>query len=101
VTNTKAYNNITDYPDEGELMDQIKKLQHHIALDADSLASELGSRRSSNIVMLGAASPFFSSLPFDAFKEGIRKIFSRKGEEVIEKNLRALEAGREFAEKNR
>lgn len=100
VSNTKAYKNISGYPDEHELIEQINRVQHHIALDADSIASELGSRRSSNIVMLGAASPFFN-LPLDGFKEGIRKIFGRKGENVVEKNLRAFEAGRAFTGKNR
>ena len=100
VSNTKAYRNISGYPDERELIEEIKKVKNHIALDADSIASELAARRSSNMVLLGAASPFFN-LPFDGFKEGIRSIFSRKGEEVVGKNLRALEAGRAFTEKNR
>jgi len=50
--------------------------------------------------MLGAASPFFN-IPFESFEEGIRKIFGRKGEDIVNVNLKALHAGREFAEKNR
>lgn len=99
VSNTRSCQNITGYPDEKKVLENIKKVQHHIALDADTIASELGSRRSSNMVMLGAASPFFH-LPFEGFKGAIQKIFGRKGEEVINKNLRALEAGREFTQKN-
>ena len=100
VSNTKAYKNITGYPDEQEVLKEIRKVPYHIALDADTIASDLGSRRSSNMVMLGAVSPFLS-IPFEAFEESIRKIFGRKGEEVVDKNLQALEAGRVFAEKNR
>jgi len=99
VTNTKAYKNITNYPDEQQIMEQVKKCEQYIALDANEIASDIGSRRSSNIVMLGAASPFFQ-LPFDSFKEGIRKIFARKGDKVIDVNIQALEAGRAFADKN-
>jgi len=99
VTNTKAYKNITNYPDEGEILEQIKKCKKYIALDANKIASDIGSRRSSNIVMLGAASPFFQ-IPFDSFKEGIRKIFARKGDQVIDVNIQALEAGRAFADEN-
>ena len=100
VTNTKPYKNINDYPDESEIYSQIETFERHIALNADEIAAEIGSRRSSNIVMLGAASPFFQ-LPFESFKKGIRKIFARKGEKIIDVNIKALEAGREFADKNR
>ena len=50
-----------------------------------------------NIVMLGAASPFIE-IPFEYLEEGIRAIFSRKGAEIVEMNLKALRAGREFAQ---
>ncbi|HKL38418.1 MAG TPA: indolepyruvate oxidoreductase subunit beta [Bacteroidales bacterium] len=99
VTNTKPYKNINDYPDEKEIFVEIEKFGRHIALNADEIAANIGSKRSSNIVMLGAASPFFQ-LPFESFKEGIRRIFARKGEKIIDMNIKALEAGREFADKN-
>ena len=99
VTNMKAYKNINDYPDEEAILSEIKKYDKYIALNADDIAADIGSKRSSNIVMLGAASPFFQ-IPFDSFKEGIRKIFARKGEKVIDVNIQALEAGRAFADKN-
>ena len=41
VSNTKAYRNITGYPDEQELLEAIDKIPNHIALDADKIASEL------------------------------------------------------------
>ena len=69
-------------------------------LDADAIAKEVGSSRSSNIVMLGAASPFID-IEFSKLEDGIRQLFGRKGEEVVEVNLKALRAGREFSEKNR
>ena len=80
------------------LFDELVK--NHIIIDADKIAEEFGSKRSSNIVMLGAASPFFN-IPFESFEEGIRKIFARKGDDVIETNLKALRAGRDYTEKNR
>ena len=100
VTNTTPFVNIPDYPEVEEILVEIKKRKNHIALDADTIASEIGSKRSSNIVMLGAASPFFN-ISFESFEEGIRKIFARKGEDIINVNLEALRAGRDFAEKNR
>ena len=100
VTNTTPFVNIPDYPEVEEVITEIKKQKNYIAIDADKIASEIGSRRSSNIVMLGAASPFFE-ISFESFEEGIRQIFARKGEDVIEMNLKALRAGRDFAEQNR
>lgn len=99
VTNVTPFVNITNYPEMDNLMTEIKKVKNHIAIDADHIANEIGSKRSSNIVMLGAASPFID-MPFEKFEEGIRQIFGRKGEEVVEANLAALRAGREFSQKN-
>ncbi len=100
VTNTTPFVNIPDYPEIGDVLIEVKKFKNHIALDADTIASEFGSKRSSNIVMLGAATPFFN-ISFESFEEGIKKIFARKGEDVINMNLNALRAGRDFAEKNK
>ena len=100
VTNTTPFVNIPDYPEIDEVLAEIKKQKNFIAVDADKIAADIGSRRSSNIVMLGAATPFFS-ISFESFEEGIRQIFARKGEEIINVNLEALRAGRDFSEKNR
>jgi indolepyruvate ferredoxin oxidoreductase beta subunit len=36
-------------------------------------------------------------MPFSALEDAVRKMFSRKGEEVVEVNLKALRAGRDAA----
>ena len=100
VTNTTPFININNYPEIEEVLAEIKKQEKYIALDADTIASEFGSKRSSNIVMLGAATPFFD-ISFESFEEGIRQIFGRKGEDIVNVNLQALRAGRDFTEKNR
>lgn len=100
VTNSTPFVNITNYPEMDAILSEIKKNKNHIIIDADKIAEEFGSKRSSNIVMLGAASPFFN-IPFESFEEGIRKIFARKGDDIIDTNLKALRAGRDFTEKNR
>ncbi|MFH2142555.1 MAG: indolepyruvate oxidoreductase subunit beta [Bacteroidota bacterium] len=100
VTNTNPYINISNYPDMEKIMAEIKKQKRYITVDADAIANDLGSKKSSNIVMLGAASPFID-LPFENFEYGIQFIFGRKGEEIVNANLKALRAGREFAEKHK
>lgn len=96
VTNTTPFVNIPDYPDIKMLIDEIEKIPQHIAINADDIARQVKSPRSSNIVMLGAASPFLD-LPYESLEVGIKKIFGRKGEKVVRLNFDALKAGREFA----
>jgi indolepyruvate ferredoxin oxidoreductase beta subunit len=50
--------------------------------------------------MLGAAS-LFLDIPFEKIEEGIRQLFGRKGDDVVQLNLKALRLGREFSEKNK
>ncbi|MCX6334994.1 MAG: 2-oxoacid:acceptor oxidoreductase family protein [Bacteroidia bacterium] len=64
-------------------------------MDADSVAKDAGSSRAGNIVVLGAASHFIS-MPFSSLENAVRKLFERKGEEIVEINLKALRAGRAF-----
>lgn len=96
VTNTTPFVNITDYPDMKELLAEIEKLPHHIAINADEIARQVKSPRSSNIAMLGASSPFLD-IPYESLEIGIKKIFGRKGEKVVQLNIDALKAGREFS----
>ena len=97
VSNSNPYVNIPDYPDLDTILDQIAVHPNHVLLDADKLATELGSRKVSNMIILGAAIPFIS-LPYEHFKTGIKAIFGRKGEEIVQLNLMALQKGKEFTE---
>jgi len=97
ITNMNPVENIPDYPDLDELDKTIKNLPNYIALDADQMAYDAGSKKSTNMVVLGAASSFIE-IPFSLFEQGIKKIFSRKGEEVVNINLKALRKGREYSE---
>ena len=99
VTKTTPFINIADYPDMKDLISEIEKLSNHITINADEIARQVKSPRSSNIVMLGAASPFLD-LPYESLELGIKKIFGRKGEKVVQFNIDALKAGREFALEN-
>jgi indolepyruvate ferredoxin oxidoreductase, beta subunit len=99
ITSTKPYVNIPDYPPIDDVMKEIQLLAHHIALDADTIAKEIGSAKAANIVILGAASPFLD-MTYDKLENAIRFIFRKKGEDVINLNLQALKTGRDFAEQN-
>jgi indolepyruvate ferredoxin oxidoreductase beta subunit len=96
VTNSVPYVNIPDYPDTEQVMAELAKAGNTIVIDADNIARDLGSSRSGNMVILGAASSFIS-MPFAALEDAVRKMFGRKGDEVVEVNLKALRAGRDAA----
>jgi indolepyruvate ferredoxin oxidoreductase beta subunit len=99
ITNLRPFNNIPNYPEIDKIIDEIAKVPHHIALDADATAKEAGSAKAANIVMLGAASPFLG-MAYEKLEDAIRYTFRKKGDEIIELNLKALKAGRDFAEQN-
>ncbi|PKO97946.1 MAG: indolepyruvate oxidoreductase [Bacteroidetes bacterium HGW-Bacteroidetes-9] len=98
ITNTKPFINIRNYPEMEKLMAEIALQPRHIALDADGIARELGSPKSANMVILGAASPFLD-IAYEELQQAITNIFIKKGEEVVKVNLDALQAGREIAMK--
>lgn len=98
VTNTVPVINIPNYPDEAALQAELKALPQVITLDADALAREAGSPRSANMALLGAAAPLLG-IAAERLEAGIRDIFARKGEAVVEANLAAFRAGYETAQK--
>jgi len=92
VTNSKPFINIPNYPDLEKVMEVYNLLPNKIILDVEQIANDIKALRSSNVILLGAASPY---LPIDFVKleNGIRRIFGAKGESVVEANLKALSAG--------
>jgi len=96
ITNINPEVNIPNYPEMDDILEQIKKVPNHVALDAVMIAKEVGTPRTANIVTLGAAVEHLG-MDYESLKNAIRTIFSTKGEDVINMNLMAMEAGRKFA----
>ena len=90
--------NIADYPDTEALIAEIKKHPKSVVLDADGIAVASGNARAMNTVMLGAVSVFLDMDP-ELLRNVICENFARKGDAVVEMNLKAFEAGREAAKK--
>jgi len=99
VTNTTPFENIVNYPDIDKIIAEVKKLPRSIAIDADKIAEDIGNKRVSNVVILGAATPFIQ-ISTEKIENGIKSIFGKKGDKIVELNLKAFRAGREFALKN-
>jgi indolepyruvate ferredoxin oxidoreductase beta subunit len=96
VTNSQPYVNIPNYPAIEKVYAELDRLPRKIVLDVERIAKEVGSARAANIVILGAAAPFLG-IDRTKLEEGIRRIFGRKGEEIVLLNLKAFRAGFEQA----
>lgn len=96
ITNTEPFVNIPDYPDLDTLMQRIEALPHHVALDVTAIASEASSPRAANIVLLGAAAPFLG-IDIAKIEDGIHSVFARKGDDIVEMNIKAFRAGLKVA----
>ncbi|MCR5409335.1 MAG: indolepyruvate oxidoreductase subunit beta [Bacteroidales bacterium] len=101
ITNTAPFVNIPNYPEMDKVMAELGKMPRVVALDVDAIAKDLGSPRGANMVLLGAMSAVLHILEPEKLREGIRRIFGRKGEAVVESNIKAFDAGLEFSQKNK
>ncbi|MDR2970135.1 MAG: indolepyruvate oxidoreductase subunit beta [Tannerellaceae bacterium] len=96
VTHSQPFDNIPNYPDMEKVLAELDKLPYKVVIDVETVAKEVGSARAANIVMLGAAAPFIN-IEYAKLEDGIRRIFGRKGEEIVNMNLKALKAGYDLA----
>lgn len=92
IANKTPFKNIPNYPVEDKIYAEITRHPHHVLIDADSIAKEVKATRAMNIVMLGAAVEQLGFSPQE-IETAIREIFNRKGDQIVEANLRALKAG--------
>ena len=93
VTSSIPFVNINNYPDKEDVYKHLNALPHVVMLDVEELAKEAGApAQASNIVLLGAAIPMIG-FSFETVRDAVAKVFARKGEEVVAKNIAALEAG--------
>ena len=93
VTNSVPFVNIPNYPEIETLHARMKELPQVVMLDVETLAKEAGAPlQAANMVLLGAAIPMLG-LEAEKIEAGVQRIFGRKGEEVVNKNLAAIRAG--------
>jgi indolepyruvate ferredoxin oxidoreductase beta subunit len=52
--------------------------------------------RSANVILLGAAQKALG-IAYEKMEQAVRRVFSRKGDAIVEANIKALSIGREQA----
>lgn len=94
VTATTPVVNMKNYPVHEELLAKIRSIPNAVLLDVEKMAREAGSVRTSNMVLVGAASRFLPLKP-ESLERAIKDLFVSKGEAIVEMNRKAFLAGRE------
>lgn len=94
VTSNKPFVNIPNYPEQQAIFDEFLSLPNRVVmLDIEEVAKEAGSVRSANVVLLGMAAKALEIISADALRTAVATIFERKGEKVVEANLKAFDLG--------
>lgn len=93
VTSTDPVRNIPTYPDLESIRARIRALPSAQLIEAAALARQAGSARSTNMVMVGAASAYLP-VKEKSLLAAIEELFSRKGEKVVAVNRRAFQMGK-------
>jgi len=93
VTSSKPFINIPNYPDEAALNAELDALPSVAKLDIETVAKDCGNVRGANMVLLGMAAPYIEILSVEQLRNAIATVFARKGEAIVESNLKAFDAG--------
>ena len=92
ITSSVPFVNIPDYPDIDSIRAEYAKLDNVVMIDIERLAKENDMPRSANMILLGAAIKAIG-IGRDKMEQAMRAVFARKGDTVVEVNLKALEIG--------
>ncbi len=93
VTSSKPFVNIPNYPDEQDLQDELDSLPHVAKQDIETMAKENHTPKSANMILLGMAAPYLQIVSADNLRSAIRAVFAKRGEEVVEGNIKAFDLG--------
>ena len=96
ISNNVPHVNIPDYPEMEQIYAAIEGIGQHVLINADQIAKDLGMIRAMNMVILGAASPWLG-IAYEKLEKAVQEIFISKGQDIVDQNLKALAAGKEFA----
>ncbi len=92
ITSDGPVVNIPNYPELEEVYNTVKAQPSAYLVNDGELAKEAGSSKAGNMIIVGAAS---RHLPFgmEDLKKAVSRLFSRKGDEIVQINYKALELG--------
>ena len=86
ITSSAPFVNIPNYPDIETIKNDLNKIKNVIVLDIEQAAKDNG--------VPGAAQKALG-IEYDKLEDAIRRVFGRKGEAIVDANIKALAIGRE------
>jgi len=92
ITSSVPFVNIPNYPDMDKIKEEYSKLNNVVFIDIEQLAKDNNVPRSANMILLGAAQKSLG-IGYEEIKAALGRVFARKGEEVINANIKALNIG--------
>ena len=94
ITSSTPFVNIPNYPDLEVIKSDLSKLKNVVMIDIEQLAKDAGIARSANVILLGAAQRALG-IEFDKLEDAVRRVFARKGDAIVEANIKALSIGKQ------
>ena len=94
ITSATPFVNIPNYPDMDVINADLDRMPNVIRIDIERMAKEGGVPRSANVILLGAAQKAIG-IEYEKLEDAIRRVFTRKGDAVVEANIKALSLGKE------
>lgn len=92
ITSSVPFVNIPNYPDIERIRTEYLQLSNVVMIDIEKLAKDNGVPRSANMVLLGAAIKAVG-IDHNKIEQAVKTVFARKGESVVEANIKAVEIG--------
>ena len=93
VTSSHPFKNIPNYPDEEALYAELNSLCSVSILPIEDLAKQNNIPKCANVLLLGMAAKYLEILSPEQLRESIKRVFSSKGEKVVEMNCQAFDIG--------
>ena len=94
ITSSTPFVNIPNYPDLEVIKSDLSKLKNVVMIDIEQLAKDAGIARSANVILLGAAQRALG-IEYDKLEDAVRRVFARKGDAVVDANIKALSIGKQ------
>lgn len=92
ITSSIPFVNIPNYPDMEKIKEEYSKLKNVVFIDIEQLAKDNNVPRSANMILLGAAQKSLG-IGYEEIKAALCRVFARKGEDIVNANIKALNIG--------
>ena len=95
ITSSEPVVNIPNYPDLDKVLADLRALPHVRLLPIGKLSREAHAPKSANMLLLGMAADVLQLVTPEGLKAAIAAVFARKGQAVVDANIKAFQTGQD------